>query len=1316
MHSFLEALEPRIAPAALLNATTVQYTDVDGDAVTVTVSKGAFSADSGNANYWKNYFDFADAGAGREVLTVMDFTDAHFAGTTVTIAAKKALTGDGFVNVGQLNADGNDLGAVKIGGGLVQIYAGNNVTPNAGVASLAVTSLGLDYGDFGLSSSESVIHGALGSLTVTGDVHGSLFVDGGALAGIGKGSIGGSLTAGADGKAWIQATGAIGSFTVGGSIDGRAATGDHGAGIVSSAALSGLTVGGSVYGGDFNHTGYIAGASVGKVAIAGGVIGKDGDYSGTISSGGALGGLTIGTRGVGNLQGGAGLSSGSIVAGGALGAVSIQGSVVGDDGNFSGSIYSTGDMAGVTVVGSLLGGDGEQTGRIAATGGNIGAVVIGGKIQGAGEFQSVVTNAPTTVGNVETVTQSLDVTGNYSGSIYAAKDIKSVSVGLDLIGGEGFDSGSIIANGLISSVIVKGKVQGAGTVHAIETTATNTSTGVVTVTEGTASTGDSSGLISAGKTLGTVSVGSLLGDDGKFSGSVYAATGITGVTVVGDVLGGTGESSGRISTGGAIGTVAIGGKLQGGGSFDIQEQTVTDGDTVTVTEGLFTTGNYSGAVYATKDIKSVSVGLDVLGADGIYSGSINSEGIIAAIIVKGKIQGAGSAHVLDKTVTVGTDDPVVTTLGTAVTGDWSGSVSGNKGLGTVTVGGSLLGGLGLDSGSVQGGGQFGSSPILTGNISAVTITGDVTGNDGVRSGSIIAWGNAGVGGVISGVTIGGAVTGGDGQFSALIYGANSIAKVTVGKGLSGGDGSYSGRIAAERFGSLGAVSVGVSKTLPGSVQGGAGENSGTIFAGVNLGPVIVGGSLVAGTGSESGSIQATNVAGDTQATTGSITSVNIGGNATGGEGWRSGSIYAAKSIGAVTIGGNLSGGVGVSSGCVQATNELTKSDNTTVAATAGAISSVSIGGNAAGGAGDYSGAIYAAKDIGTVKVTQDLVGSTGSSSGSIQSNSGKITAVTVGRDVLGGDAYRSGVVVGNTALGTVTIGRHLAGGDASQTGMVLSFGALTSLTVGGNVTGTDYSFTGYVVGQKGIGTVSIGGDLVGGDNTHGHTYGTGAVVSGYVDDTGNITFGAINSITVKGSIISGHKTDGTKQLQDSGAIRASGHIGKLAVGQSVTGNDTMPVWITGFVNVTNTFQSNIVLPSITITKDVSYAIIAAGVIDAGSDGFYGGAPFARIGTVTVGGNWTASSMTAGAHPGPNGYGVGDTMMTSLFTGTPAGLTSNIAKVVITGNVIGGGVGDQYGFVAQSFGALSVKGLAKAIPAAGGTTPLTVDSSVVIHRV
>jgi hypothetical protein len=44
--SSFEPLEGRIAPAVLLNATTIQFTDTDGDLVTVKFSKSLFQPGS----------------------------------------------------------------------------------------------------------------------------------------------------------------------------------------------------------------------------------------------------------------------------------------------------------------------------------------------------------------------------------------------------------------------------------------------------------------------------------------------------------------------------------------------------------------------------------------------------------------------------------------------------------------------------------------------------------------------------------------------------------------------------------------------------------------------------------------------------------------------------------------------------------------------------------------------------------------------------------------------------------------------------------------------------------------------------------------------------------------------------------------------------------------------------------------------------------------------------------------------------------------------------------------------------------------------
>ena len=102
----LEPLERRkllsvvISPGG--NAAT--YTDVDGDHVRITVSKGKFvPAD----------FTSVPAGVGDEIQEI-DLTTGHFNGANLIVQVKKAASGDGQVNIGYINATGHDLGVVKV--------------------------------------------------------------------------------------------------------------------------------------------------------------------------------------------------------------------------------------------------------------------------------------------------------------------------------------------------------------------------------------------------------------------------------------------------------------------------------------------------------------------------------------------------------------------------------------------------------------------------------------------------------------------------------------------------------------------------------------------------------------------------------------------------------------------------------------------------------------------------------------------------------------------------------------------------------------------------------------------------------------------------------------------------------------------------------------------------------------------------------------------------------------------------------------------------------------------------------------------------
>ena len=87
---------------------------------------------------------------------------------------------------------------------------------------------------------------------------------------------------------------------------------------------------------------------------------------------------------------------------------------------------------------------------------------------------------------------------------------------------------------------------------------------------------------------------------------------------------------------------------------------------------------------------------------------------------------------------------------------------------------------------------------------------------------------------------------------------------------------------------------------------------------------------------------------------------------------------------------------------------------------------------------------------------------------------------------------------------------------------------------------------------------------------------------------------------------------------------------------------------------------------------------------------------AQIGKVTVGGDWTASSIVAGASPGFNGfYGdrtTGCFKMAGFGVRELAGASSRIGSLVIAGQATGTLDGnDFFGIVAENFGTVKVGG-------------------------
>jgi hypothetical protein len=493
----LEMLESRRTPATLVDAKTVTFQDVDGDAATIVFSKPVFT-DNNKASVLIFDTGFGADNTTKQQLQTIDLT-ALPAGLSVTVTAKSANGGDGKVNVGFVNADGKDEGNLTIGGDLGRVIAGDAMTKTRGLAALTVGSLGVQ----GIATQEaggdlnSQIAGALGKLSVTGDVN----------------------------AAFVSVNGSIGPVQIGGSL-----LGDTVNPLLSDS-------------GEIQAQG-----SIGKVSIVGDVVGGLSGMSGAINANGNISSVSIG----GSLKAGGGF--GGIDSGLRVGKVNIGGDITAATGSGSMDIEA-GDLASLTVAGNVIGGAGVASARVEVQG-NLGAVKIGGNLVGGLGDESAEISA---FGAIASVVVAGDVTGGdggFSAAIEAERlgpvEVKSLS------GGDGDLSGQIDSSNGIAKVTVHGNVAGgAGTLSA---SIKGAKVGPVTIS-GNFSGGDglSSAAIQSDTRLGTVHItGNAVGGAGQFSAEIEA-TDITGVSIDGAVAGGSGQGSACIVAIHSVGQIKVGG-------------------------------------------------------------------------------------------------------------------------------------------------------------------------------------------------------------------------------------------------------------------------------------------------------------------------------------------------------------------------------------------------------------------------------------------------------------------------------------------------------------------------------------------------------------------------------------------------------------------------------------------------------------------------------------------------------------------------------------------------------------------------------------
>ncbi|MDB6174135.1 MAG: Na-Ca exchanger/integrin-beta4 [Chthoniobacteraceae bacterium] len=225
-------------PTISANGRAARWTDVDGDLVTVKVSKGRLDAAD---------FTLVPAGAlGGFEFPELRLTNARLAGANITISAHpQDVDGDGdkdgnrLVNVGVIDATGVDLGAVRIAGALGQIKAGDWIASMPALKSLAVESLGQFADSSELPADvmlRSELAGKLGKLLVKGSFDHAAFIVSGDIGFV---HVKQSLVNGS-----IVSSGAIKTLTIDGDLRNGA--------VRAATTIGAVTIGGDLVGDEEN--------------------------------------------------------------------------------------------------------------------------------------------------------------------------------------------------------------------------------------------------------------------------------------------------------------------------------------------------------------------------------------------------------------------------------------------------------------------------------------------------------------------------------------------------------------------------------------------------------------------------------------------------------------------------------------------------------------------------------------------------------------------------------------------------------------------------------------------------------------------------------------------------------------------------------------------------------------------------------------------------------------------------------------------------------------------------------------------------------
>ncbi len=294
--------------------------------------------------------------------------------------------------------------------------------------------------------------------------------------------------------------------------------------------------------------------------------------------------------------------------------------------------------------------------------------------------------------------------------------------------------------------------------------------------------------------------------------------------------------------------------------------------------------------------------------------------------------------------------------------------------------------------------------------------------------------------------------------------------------------------------------------------------------------------------------------------------------------------------------------------------------------------------------------------------------------------------------MIGAEGNGSGSVFSSSSIGPVIITGSLIGGSSGSTGQIVTLASLTSATIGGSVIGGTESDSGGIQVSGQLTTLTVNGDIRGGN-----------AVGIDVENAGSVLADRIVTLTLGGSLIAG-TNDFFGSIRNGGAIRVANDIGVATIKGSILGNDTNRALITARGQLTPTGTADVAINKLTVQGRVENALIHAGI--NANDSPTGRNADAQIGIVTVGGNWIASSLVAGALAGVDGqFGTSDDVIISGSGAKDvATVFSKITSVTIGGQALGSlSGGDHFGFVAQNIGSFKVKAGTTTFPLLAGNS-------------